>query len=200
MIKFSFLHLQFACLCNVGYYGIFCEHYDSCTIPRCASGGNCMTLSNTTWECNCQDGYYGDLCEVYNLCDSEPCLNFATCVNTTFQVPGSLDTRTGYECNCLDRFYGDRCESYDPCSTEPCLNMATCSSLTNETYYCECTHDSIGGNNCQTYDFCSEIDLCVNDGECLLTNAQPDVLDWSTLRTVSVQLDGAAATLQVRIS
>ena len=110
-----------------------------------------------------------------------------------------METLTGFECDCLDRFYGDRCESYNPCSTKPCLNQATCLPLTNETFSCVCTHHAIGGNNCQLYDFCSEMDPCRNDGNCTLINAEPTILDWNVLRTVSVLLDGAAATLQVKV-
>ncbi len=113
------------------------------------------------------------------------------------EIPDSRDIVTSYECECLERFYGDRCESYNPCSTSPCLNLAACVPMTNETYTCECTYPSISGSNCQIYDFCTEMDLCLNEANCSIVDAQPEVLVWSKLRTVSVKLDGAVGTLQV---
>ena len=123
---------------------------------------------------------------MFNDCSLDPCQNFGTCTNTS----------TGFDCTCLDRFYGVRCESYDPCSTDPCLNTGLCSPVTNDTYNCQCVHEDISGNNCQNYDFCKQTP-CQNNAKCRLLDVQENILDWNKLRTMSVELDGAAATLQV---
>ncbi|TDH72265.1 hypothetical protein CCR75_002507 [Bremia lactucae] len=71
--------LDYACVCNVGYNGTFCEEIESnrCTLESQCQAGTCNLV---TQECECEEGTTGDQCAYCDPSSSKACGGRGQCV------------------------------------------------------------------------------------------------------------------------
>jgi len=115
--------MDYACLCNVGYSGKYCQKVDSnkCTTEaQCAAG----TCNLDTQECECEKGTTGDQCATCDPDYSKSCNGHGTCevANSTsssaegsssgalsVSVGSSSGSSVAYACSCDDGYSGSFC-------------------------------------------------------------------------------------------
>ncbi|CAF3004596.1 unnamed protein product [Rotaria sp. Silwood2] len=102
------------CNCHSGYYGQYCNHFDSEQCQKaCSSNSICRPnqrgiLNNGERKpyCLCLPGYYGSNCYLkYKPCENHSCENGGTCF-----IDYTMDDIDQIQCVCHDSFYGTRCE------------------------------------------------------------------------------------------
>lgn len=79
---------NYACCCNVGFTGQYCDTRINYCINNLCVNGVCVSTS-TGYICNCNQGYTDTYCStLINPCSSNPCQNQGLCkhINGTFQV------------------------------------------------------------------------------------------------------------------
>ncbi len=151
--------MEFDCVCNPGYTGVYCDiEINECIGVECENG-NCVDLVNN-FTCDCFPGWEGEYCQVdINYCDSSPC----DPKGTTECEDGS----TTFTCVCDSGFTGQNCSDIDLCLPDPCSNGATCSIGPGNTTICTCL-PGYTGELCELllpFSICSP-DYCTNNGTC----------------------------------
>lgn len=168
------------CTCANGYSGIRCESIvgSVCQVNSCVNG-NCVMLTNSTYQCQCTSGFIGTQCNLgmlrarnwrksnslfcflVNSCLSNPC-HQGTCISSTNCV-GIL---CGYTCLCPNGTSGTNCEiGANACASSPCQNGGSC-NVVSTSYVCQCPAP-FGGSTCGlTINVCTP-NPCLNGGVCV---------------------------------
>ncbi|KRZ26957.1 Neurogenic locus Notch protein, partial [Trichinella pseudospiralis] len=151
---------SYACHCNQGYHGKFCEieRIHACdNDSTCGEYGKCIRLGND-FLCQCNFGFTGKYCETkLNSCEFKPCGSNGKCNRKD----------DGYECICDPGYTGYFCEKLiDMCYTlNPC-RRGRCVSMING-FKCICPEGYMGMACEQKYESCNS-DLCHNGGTCYM--------------------------------
>ncbi|KAH6922888.1 hypothetical protein HPB50_020024 [Hyalomma asiaticum] len=104
----------YRCLCDPGFYGDACEHFDPCSENPCKTFGTCVNISHGEYRCDCFTGFSGRNCSDFNPCLLKPsaCLHGGVCESNSSHT---------FTCLCVDGYYGKTCHQYDPCFSSPVL-------------------------------------------------------------------------------
>lgn len=149
---------SYTCDCSGAYFGIGCQHFNTCATNPCGNEGKCVIdlTVEQQFTCFCPSGTQGQLCEETVLpCDSNPCLNGAMCTNRD----------AGFICECTPGFSGSLCEvDIDECESSPCRNGGSCSDAING-FVCSCPVD-FSGPTCETEVIFCRQDSCLNGATC----------------------------------
>lgn len=118
---------EFACECNIGYMGPFCDLMrHPCDFKPCENG-ICEIVGDLYYKCLCKPNYTGVNCHIeIKPCDANTCLNGGRCRSlSTFD-------ETDIGCDCPINFTGTICENeiidQNPCASNPCHNNAICNT------------------------------------------------------------------------
>ncbi|CAF4740393.1 unnamed protein product [Rotaria sp. Silwood1] len=150
------------CTCKNSYTGIRCETIVGglCQSNSCIYG-NCVILTNGSFQCQCNFGFFGSRCEFINSCLSNPC-NQGACIVSL----NCLGLLCSYSCLCPNGTTGQNCEiGGNPCLSTPCKNNGNCSALSN-SYSCRCLLP-YGGTNCELMINVCTPNPCLNNGICV---------------------------------
>ncbi|XP_075729557.1 uncharacterized protein LOC119163685 isoform X2 [Rhipicephalus microplus] len=148
----------YRCLCDPGFYGDACEHFDPCSENPCKTFGTCVNISHGEYRCDCFTGFSGRNCSDFNPCLLKPsaCLHGGVCESNSSHT---------FTCHCVDGYYGKTCHQYDPCFSSPCLHGARCLNESDVKFSCQCRPGYAG-------DLCEEnineclSSPCKNHGDC----------------------------------
>ncbi|KAK8762285.1 hypothetical protein V5799_026449 [Amblyomma americanum] len=148
----------YRCLCDPGYYGEACEHFDPCSEQPCKTFGTCVNTSHGEYRCDCFTGFSGRNCSDFDPCLLKPsaCLHNGVCQSNASHT---------FTCLCVDGYYGKTCHQYDPCFSSPCRHGARCLNESDVKFTCQCLPGYAG-------DFCEKnindclSSPCMNRGEC----------------------------------
>ncbi|XP_049513847.1 cadherin EGF LAG seven-pass G-type receptor 2 [Dermacentor silvarum] len=148
----------YRCVCDPGFYGDACEHFDPCSENPCKTFGTCVNTSHGEYRCDCFTGFSGRNCSDFNPCLLKPsaCLHGGACESNASHT---------FTCLCVDGYYGKTCHQYDPCFSSPCLHGARCLNESDVKFSCQCLPGYAG-------DLCEEnineclSSPCKNRGDC----------------------------------
>ncbi|XP_077497870.1 uncharacterized protein LOC144108530 [Amblyomma americanum] len=148
----------YRCLCDPGYYGDACEHFNPCSEQPCKTFGTCVNTSHGEYRCDCFTGFSGRNCSDFDPCLLKPsaCLHNGVCQSNASHT---------FTCLCVDGYYGKTCHQYDPCFPSPCRHGARCLNESDVKFTCQCLPGYAG-------DFCEKnineclSSPCMNRGEC----------------------------------
>uniref|UniRef100_L7M4R1 Putative g protein-coupled receptor n=1 Tax=Rhipicephalus pulchellus TaxID=72859 RepID=L7M4R1_RHIPC len=148
----------YRCVCDPGFYGDACEHFDPCSENPCKTFGTCVNISDGEYRCDCFTGFSGRNCSDFNPCLLKPsaCLHGGVCESNSSHT---------FTCLCVDGYYGKTCHQYDPCFSSPCLHGARCLNESDVKFSCQCLPGYAG-------DLCEEnineclSSPCKNRGDC----------------------------------
>ncbi|KAH9364064.1 hypothetical protein HPB48_021296 [Haemaphysalis longicornis] len=122
----------FRCLCEPGFYGEACEHFDPCSHNPCKTFGSCVNTSHGQYRCDCFTGFSGRNCSDFNPCLLKPsaCLHGGVCTSNASHM---------FTCHCVDGYYGKTCHQHDPCFSAPCLHGGRCRNESDVKFACLCS-------------------------------------------------------------
>ncbi|XP_065311042.1 adhesion G protein-coupled receptor E1-like isoform X1 [Dermacentor albipictus] len=148
----------YRCVCDPGFYGEACEHFDPCSENPCKTFGTCVNTSHGEYRCDCFTGFSGRNCSDFDPCLLKPsaCLHGGVCQSNASHT---------FTCLCVDGYYGKTCHQYDPCFSSPCLHGARCLNESDVKFSCQCLPGYAG-------DLCEEnvneclSSPCKNRGDC----------------------------------
>lgn len=155
----------YQCNCCPGYYGTYCEKFNSCSTNPCLNNGTCVDVINSTSlaiTCSCHPQFTGDFCQ---SCISgfigERCNKDINECNVTQQICNygvCNNTYGGFHCHCPVNVTGRLCDVdlYDNCQSNPCSRNATCVDEYG-SFRCVC-QAGFTGQNCDV-----NINECVNN-------------------------------------
>ncbi|XP_077495708.1 uncharacterized protein LOC144106737 [Amblyomma americanum] len=148
----------YRCLCEPGYYGEACEHFDPCSEQPCKTFGTCVNTSHGEYRCDCFTGFSGRNCSDFNPCLLKPsaCLHGGVCQSNASHT---------FTCLCVDGYYGKTCHQYDPCFSAPCLHGARCLNESDVKFTCQCVPGYAGELCEENINECLS-SPCKNRGEC----------------------------------
>ncbi|XP_037528981.1 adhesion G protein-coupled receptor E2 [Rhipicephalus sanguineus] len=148
----------YRCLCDPGFYGEACEHFDPCSENPCKTFGTCVNTGHGEYRCDCFTGFSGRNCSDFNPCLLKPsaCLHGGVCQSNASHM---------FTCHCVNGYYGKTCHQFDPCFSSPCLHGARCLNESDVKFSCQCM-PGYAGNLCeQNINECLS-SPCKNRGEC----------------------------------
>ncbi|XP_065311024.1 adhesion G protein-coupled receptor E2-like [Dermacentor albipictus] len=148
----------YRCVCDPGFYGDACEHFDPCSENPCKTFGTCINTGHGEYRCDCFTGFSGRNCSDFDPCLLKPsaCLHGGVCQSNASHM---------FTCLCVDGYYGKTCHQYDPCFSSPCLHGARCLNESDVKFSCQCLQ-GYAGNLCeQNINECLS-SPCKNRGEC----------------------------------
>ncbi|KAH9364162.1 hypothetical protein HPB48_017017 [Haemaphysalis longicornis] len=121
----------YRCLCEPGFYGDACEHFDPCSHNPCKTFGTCVNTSHGEYRCDCFTGFSGRNCSDFDPCLLKPsaCLHDGVCTSNASHT---------FTCLCVDGYYGKTCHQYDPCFSSPCMHDARCVNESDVKFTCLC--------------------------------------------------------------
>ncbi|KAK8763706.1 hypothetical protein V5799_033685 [Amblyomma americanum] len=148
----------YRCLCDPGYYGEACEHFDPCSEQPCKTFGTCVNTSHGEYRCDCFTGFSGRNCSDFNPCLLKPsaCLHDGVCQSNASHT---------FTCLCVDGYYGKTCHQYDPCFSAPCLHGARCLNESDVKFTCQCLPGYAGELCEENVNECLS-SPCKNHGDC----------------------------------
>ncbi|XP_065279980.1 adhesion G protein-coupled receptor E1-like isoform X2 [Dermacentor albipictus] len=148
----------YRCVCDPGFYGEACEHFDPCSENPCKTFGTCVNTSHGEYRCDCFTGFSGRNCSDFNPCLLKPsaCLHGGVCQSNASHM---------FTCLCVDGYYGKTCHQYDPCFSSPCLHGARCLNESDVKFSCQCP-PGYAGELCQEDVNECLSSPCKNRGEC----------------------------------
>ncbi|XP_037271639.2 uncharacterized protein LOC119163684 isoform X1 [Rhipicephalus microplus] len=148
----------YRCLCDPGFYGDACEHFDPCSENPCKTFGTCVNISHGEYRCDCFTGFSGRNCSDFNPCLLKPsaCLHGGVCQSNASHM---------FTCHCVDGYYGKTCHQYDPCFSSPCLHGARCLNESDVKFSCQCIPGYAGELCEENINECLS-SPCKNHGEC----------------------------------
>ncbi|XP_077546208.1 uncharacterized protein LOC144158899 isoform X2 [Haemaphysalis longicornis] len=148
----------FRCLCEPGFYGEACEHFDPCSHNPCKTFGSCVNTSHGQYRCDCFTGFSGRNCSDFNPCLLKPsaCLHGGVCTSNASHM---------FTCHCVDGYYGKTCHQHDPCFSAPCLHGGRCRNESDVKFACLCS-PGYGGSVCEENINECLSSPCKNHGDC----------------------------------
>ncbi|XP_077546159.1 uncharacterized protein LOC144158861 [Haemaphysalis longicornis] len=148
----------YRCLCEPGFYGDACEHFDPCSHNPCKTFGTCVNTSHGEYRCDCFTGFSGRNCSDFDPCLLKPsaCLHDGVCTSNASHT---------FTCLCVDGYYGKTCHQYDPCFSSPCMHDARCVNESDVKFTCLCPPGYAGDVCEENINECLS-SPCKNHGEC----------------------------------